>query len=210
MSVENVLPDALLEREGYHLLPHSQLVGLDEPEAWQEHGKRLRNSIGVPEDAELGWKLTMKAAKAGHPIALADAFRFGRGVKKDDIRCYEIYCCSADRGHPVGTLLPHNFTCTHHVAGVFNKAWCLKHGIGTEKNEEEAIKLYHIAAEQNYSIAACNLGWCYKNGNGVEKNEREAIRLFRIAADQQHSSAQVELGVCYEHVRGCALCALTV
>ena len=57
-------------------------------------------------------------------------------------------------------------------------------GTGVAKNEQEACRLYKLAADQGDAVAQCNLGWMYENGKGVAKNEQEACRLYKLAAEQ--------------------------
>ena len=59
------------------------------------------------------------------------------------------------------------------------------------------MKLYRLAAEQNYPPAETHLGGMYQNGKGVPQDAVEAVRLYRRAADQGDSFAQNNLGVMY-------------
>lgn len=73
-----------------------------------------------------------------------------------------------------------------------------REGIGVDKDEKEAVKLYQLAAAQGHSIAQFNLGACYEDGiGGLEKDEKEAVRLYQLAAAQGNSGAQCNLGFCY-------------
>jgi TPR repeat protein len=80
---------------------------------------------------------------------------------------------------------------------------CLEEGIGCDRNETEALKLYRKAAEQGYARAQSNLGVFYQRGCcGVDKDEAEAVMWYRKAADQDNAIAQYNLGVCYEYGYG--------
>ncbi len=69
---------------------------------------------------------------------------------------------------------------------------------GCQQNYAEAVKWYHMAAEQGYAIAQNNLGECYYIGRGVDEDDTEAVRWYRKAAEQGNADAQYKLGGCYE------------
>lgn len=66
------------------------------------------------------------------------------------------------------------------------------------KEYEQAIKYYELAAKQGHSGAQYSLGCCYDSGEGVEIDELEAARWYRKAAKQGHVWAQFNLGCCYD------------
>lgn len=74
--------------------------------------------------------------------------------------------------------------------------------LGVAKDEAEAVKWYHKAAEQNHAPAQYSLGACYMHGQGIGKDEIEAVKWWRKAAEQNHPLAQSDLGYCYEKGRG--------
>lgn len=58
------------------------------------------------------------------------------------------------------------------------------HGLGVEKNYNEAIKHYTIAAQLGNSLSLTVLGEIYMNGLGnVEKDEKTAVKYFMKAAN---------------------------
>ena len=69
-------------------------------------------------------------------------------------------------------------------------AECHMNGIGTEKNEKEAVRMYRRAAEKGYADAQYRLAECYQNGKGVEKDQKEASKLYLMAADNGSIMAQ--------------------
>ena len=71
-------------------------------------------------------------------------------------------------------------------------------GTGIEKDYEEAVRLYRLAADAGHASAQCSLGYMYETGNGVEKDYKEAVSLYRLAADAGDSDAQVSLGQMYQ------------
>jgi TPR repeat protein len=76
---------------------------------------------------------------------------------------------------------------------------CYMYGLGVEKNEAEAVRLYKLSVEQCNAYGQAFLGECYQLGTGVEKDEAEAVRLYRLSAEQSNSYGQVFLGVCYNN-----------
>lgn len=66
------------------------------------------------------------------------------------------------------------------------------------KDEQEAVRFFRMAAVQGHAHAQGYLGMCYAKGTGVAKNEQEAARYYGLAADQGHVAAQRVLGACYQ------------
>ena len=69
-------------------------------------------------------------------------------------------------------------------------------------DEDEAVKWFTKAAEQNLALAQNNLGICYEYGEGVAKDAVEAVKWFRKAAEQNDANAQYSLGYMYALGRG--------
>ena len=65
------------------------------------------------------------------------------------------------------------------------------------QDDAEAVRWYHLAAEQGEASAQNNLGVMYGTGEGVPEDDAEAVRWYRLAAEQSHASAQNNLGVMY-------------
>jgi S1-C subfamily serine protease len=70
------------------------------------------------------------------------------------------------------------------------------------KDEAEAVKWYHKAAEQGNAAAQYHLFFCYANGRGVIKNQAEAAKWCYQAAEQGNTWAQFHLGGCYADGQG--------
>jgi TPR repeat protein len=102
MSLAKIEADPSLEQPRHHLLPQHVLEKLEDAEALYELGRRRRNGANVKIDEELGWELTIQAAKLGHPVALATCLDQGKGTEKDSARALELYKQSAARSHPAG------------------------------------------------------------------------------------------------------------
>jgi TPR repeat protein len=65
-------------------------------------------------------------------------------------------------------------------------------GMGVEKDEAKAARLYAQAAEQSHADAQY-----LSLGQGVEKDEAKAARLCAQAAEQGRADAQYLLGNCF-------------
>ncbi len=77
------------------------------------------------------------------------------------------------------------------------------YGRGVPKDNAEAVKWYHKAAEQEHAEAQLRLGISYYSGRGsVPKNEAEAVKWFRKAAEQGNGTAQLSLAISYFEGRG--------
>jgi len=59
-----------------------------------------------------------------------------------------------------------------------------QHGQGIEKNYKEAVKFYHMSAEQGYVHTQSNLTYMYSNGLGVPKDYLQAIHYYHLTADR--------------------------
>jgi TPR repeat protein len=85
-----------------------------------------------------------------------------------------------------------------------NLALCYQHGLGVDKNQQEAFRLWTLAANQNHAYAQWNLGICYEHGLGVDKKGKKAVQWYTAAAEQGYADAQFNLGVCYANGTGVA------
>ena len=70
-------------------------------------------------------------------------------------------------------------------------------GDGVQKNLEEAVRWYRMAAEQEDAWGQFLLGMCYSDGRGVVQDDQEAAAWVRKSADQGLVAAQYSLGVMY-------------
>ena len=66
-----------------------------------------------------------------------------------------------------------------------------------KQNYEEAIKWFHLAAEQENKFSQHNIGWCHYNGRGVKKNNEEALKWFHLSAEQGGKVSQYMIGLCH-------------
>lgn len=69
-------------------------------------------------------------------------------------------------------------------------------------NYEEALKLYHRAAEKNSAEAMYRIGICHRDMLGVTSDECDEGKWFLKAAELGHMEAQYELAECYALGKG--------
>ena len=149
-----------------------------------------------------------RAALAGEPraaVKLAQAFRWGRWVRKDWARAEHWARVAARAGHEgamweLAMILEEKprrssrdrreaTEWRRRAASVGNHAdmssWGvhLHEGRGVRRNDREAVRWYRRAAAQGCPHATANLGRCYRRGHGVRKSPRLAVRWFRRAAE---------------------------
>lgn len=55
---------------------------------------------------------------------------------------------------------------------------------GVKKDYEKALKMFELAAGENYASAERALGWMYFQGKGVEKDETKGAKLLLRAYEQ--------------------------
>ena len=74
-------------------------------------------------------------------------------------------------------------------------------GIGVEKNYNEAVRLFRLAADLNHPAAMFNLGRCCATGRGVPQDYREALQWHLKAAGQGLVNSQYIAGNMYLYGR---------
>ena len=75
-------------------------------------------------------------------------------------------------------------------------------GVGTERNREEAIKLFREAARKHNPAALFGLGCAYDVGSAVPQDYKEAAKYYRAAAQSGNRESMNNLGLLYEHGHG--------
>ena len=76
------------------------------------------------------------------------------------------------------------------VDACYSYGWCLRHGVGVNENDAEAVKWLKIAADRGNSNAAYSYGLCCEEGAGTGiRNKREALYYYRAAAMSGHLEA---------------------
>lgn len=79
----------------------------------------------------------------------------------------------------------------------FITAMCLRDGIGTEPDGEQALEWLERSAAQGYHEAQFLLGVYHLHGgmDGVEEDEAEGLRLLELAVEQHDHEAEYFLGM---------------
>lgn len=92
-----------------------------------------------------------------------------------------------------------------------------REGEGVERNQEEALRLFRLAADQGHPHALYFVACAYRDGGAncsiyifgmivtvcnvnadfVSQDYIEAARLFQLSADLRHEEAEYELAFCY-------------
>lgn len=72
-------------------------------------------------------------------------------------------------------------------------AWAYEHGVGTNRNNSEALRWYRKAAEGGHAASQEGLGQAYLHGDGVAVDQRQALQWLEKAALQGRGSAQFAL-----------------
>ena len=131
------------------------------------------------------------AADRGHIASqciLADRYRSGDGVEKDETKCFAY------------TLMAANGSVT---IAKKNLAKCYMAGTGTPINVSEALRWMKSAVEDDDADAMLTLGIWYSNGEHIPKDSARALRLYEMAAERGNADAMLTLGIWYirgEHV----------
>ena len=162
---------------------------------------------------------------AGSAYRLAELYRLGEGVERNDVEALAWYIKAAllgsvDARNMVGVLMKQEKGVPEHPeadlatlkqrADQGDGAACCVYGIilrtgwGCETNYSEAIAYWSKGALE-YHHAGCmnNLGVMYTQGLGFMKNDAAAVECYREAAEQGDASAQKNLGSMYRD--GCGV-----
>ncbi|CAG8441556.1 2744_t:CDS:2 [Diversispora eburnea] len=82
-------------------------------------------------------------------------------------------------------------------------AYCLQHGLGVDKDEKKAVKIYLELVELNppSSASFCQLGICFQMGIGVEVDESRAVNYYEQAV-HLGTDAMFNLAYCLRYGLG--------
>lgn len=75
-------------------------------------------------------------------------------------------------------------------------------GRGVARNDEEAFKLFRMAAEQGNAEAQYKLAVMLDKGMGTFENPKEALTWYKRAAEHGHAGAENNIGNFYNNGRG--------
>ncbi len=70
-------------------------------------------------------------------------------------------------------------------------------GFGVPLDDDQALKWYGLAADQDHGEAQCNLAVMYSNGWGVPQSDADAIKWYELAAGNGVTAAQISLADLY-------------
>lgn len=79
----------------------------------------------------------------------------------------------------------------------YNLALLYMNGLGVEKNDRLALKLFTLAAQQGMADAQYNAGVMFYTGKGVYPNQKTAVAWWELAAAKGHPNAQNNLAGMY-------------
>lgn len=140
--------------------------------------KRILEMVGIEvevlddETAEVNRKMYKAAARSLEADKEFEAKRFDKAIA-----LYKEAVNTSDRYEYF------DFDCTR-------IAYAYYIGQGVDKNYNQSVKWYRMAANHGYSHAQLNLGVMYQNGCGVLRNNHEAAQWYKKAAEQGNETAK--------------------
>lgn len=136
-------------------------------------------AVGV--QAQSQFEQSLEKAQAGNAKAqfnVGSAYRYGKGVEKNDEQAVYWFRLSAAQNDPSGECA---------------LASCYYKGEGVMQSYEAAFALYHKAAEQGHKYAQYNIALCYLYGRGVEMNRNAARRWLTASAKVGFEKSKIAL-----------------
>ena len=137
---------------------------------------------GAPQDMQEAAHWQLEAAARGSPEAQCPqrpALHPRVGVLKDDATALHYF---------------RDFRARRNAQAAFILGVLYETGeSGVQENMSEALRWYHVAAENGEPGAQYALGERYAQGRGVEASRDEALRWSRLAAQQGHEDARRNL-----------------
>ena len=170
-------------------------------EAEFELGVCYNEGKGVKKNYKAAIDFFIQAAKKKHLGAeyhLGCNYLEGKGVLKDMERAVIFFALAAEEGYePAIEVLDKwmndskkEYSDIYCVIGVqYHK------GVYLEKNLDQAVKLWEIAAKYDHKEAAYLLGLFYLNGEGLKPEE--GVSWMIVASTLGHCQANTRLGYCY-------------
>ena len=125
---------------------------------------------GVAKDERRAFELFQTMAEGRNDarsiIKVAEAYRYGKGVKKNLQLAFSNYLKASSLGNTTATV----------ELGFFYES-----GIGTEKDIQAALKCYYQAADKGNSKAKYRLGLLYELGKEVPQDYERAASFYQSA-----------------------------
>lgn len=144
-------------------------------------GELYAKGKGVPQDQQQAFHWYSLAAEQGHndaQSALGECYFFGWGVEQDEqqvIKWHYKVCEGDKRGYETYYL-------ARRLAG----------GSGLPQNQEEAFRLFQMAAVRGCSVAYREIADCYLHGKGVQPDPLEATKwLLKWAQKEKDNGHQL-------------------
>ena len=160
------------------------LVKNQDPAALNLQGQMYENGWGVEPDADKARRYYESGARQGH----LDSVNSLRALKN---KAYKI---EFDRVIPQAQA--GDGDAQNRIGEMY------EFGQGVARDNDEALKWFRSAAEQNVVAAWHNLGRSYNFGTGVDQNYEMAEQWYRKAAEQGHTDAMFFLGTLYSNNHG--------
>jgi TPR repeat protein len=179
---------------------------LDYQQAFTILGKHYAFGIGTPKNPieAVHWFIqTDYSQDLDIQAFMAWCYYTGTGVTKDEQQAFDHWIRATFLGHPDGFRFCQIAADAGYAPGQYALGLCYKQGIGAPTDIQTALRLFHLAAEQNYAEAQCQLGFLYGDGEyGIERDPTVAVQWFRLAAAQNHIIARNRLAECLMHGEG--------
>ena len=155
---------------------------------------------GVTWDKAEAVKWYRKAAEQNYAPAhytLGCCYRDGNGVTKNLVEAYKWFLATRGREEDLRRIeeipeVGRFLKAGDYVEAQYSLGKCYGEGRYREKDMVEAVKYYHIAAEQEHTGAQYCLGCCYRDGQGVTRNLVEAYKWFNLASTQRDAMTACE------------------
>jgi dienelactone hydrolase len=128
-----------------------------------------------------------RAGWTGSMVALARAYRYPGGLKRDDELAARLFRLASDRGHGQAQ---------------WELSLMLRDGLGTQRDLPAAVVLARKSADAGEAPAMNILGVMARDGIGRPGNDQEAAAWFRAAAEMRHGYGLANLGRMYWFGRG--------
>lgn len=153
---------------------------------------RDKNTGSAAPQNTLEW--LQKAAEAGEPdaeYALGCAY-FDGGVAERSLRAARYWFAkAAAHGHAEAKERSEQLAAA--MEEVYEKGLSAKEAGA----QEDAFRLFSIAADMGHRDARFQLGLCYQMGAGVRRNAKKAVELYTLAVKAGNMEAVFYLGNCY-------------
>lgn len=153
-------------------------------EAITQVGLMYYNGIGTTVDYNAAAKWLNR-----HPLnflcdgpavyTLAEMYFYGRGVKQDYLRAFDLY--------QFATINGYNFNAWFRMGEMY------EYGYGVEVDNQRAIECYIKAANGGNVVAMSKLGLIYETGEIVEQDYSEAKHWYALAAYKGNAFAAAKL-----------------